>query len=123
MPAQRLDHFGEKYEKVALVKIDVEGYEKFVVSGGAATLRRTECVYFEVSDKNFQSYGYRISALFEQLTDMGFLLFVQTGPTILKSINDTDGMPLGENNVFAIRHVEDFVKRTGWEVLDNREKS
>ncbi len=34
VPVKLLDDIGERYSRIDLVKIDVEGYEKFVIEGG-----------------------------------------------------------------------------------------
>ena len=60
---------------IRLVKIDTEGYERFVLEGGAATLARTDVVIVEVIDANCRRFGYRAAEVFAWLTDQGFHLF------------------------------------------------
>lgn len=57
---------------VRLLKIDVEGFELFVLRGALTTLKRTEVVYFEVSDDHFRKFGYRTSDAIDLLKSAGF---------------------------------------------------
>lgn len=58
--------------KVRLLKIDVEGYEKFVLEGGAQSLERTDYIYFEVSEEHFANFGYRTADLLNLIGRLGF---------------------------------------------------
>ena len=59
--------------RIALLKIDVEGYERFVLAGAADTLRRTDCVFFEAFDTTFAQFGYSTADLLEMLAATGFM--------------------------------------------------
>jgi FkbM family methyltransferase len=60
---------------VRLLKIDVEGFELFVLRGAEDTLRRTEMIYFESYESFFQKFGYSTRDVLEYLAEQGF----QTG--------------------------------------------
>jgi hypothetical protein len=62
-------------ERIALLKADVEGYERFVIEGATETLKRTEAVYFESWDAHFAKYGYRTADVVGLLTNAGFQVF------------------------------------------------
>lgn len=59
-------------QKIRLLKVDVEGFEKFVFEGGLRTLENTEFIYFEVYDANFEKYGYKTYDLIILLNKIGF---------------------------------------------------
>jgi len=88
---------------IALLKIDVEGYEKLVLEGAPETLRRTECVHFESWDGHFARYGYRSPDVFRSLADHGF--------TVLRPVPSGRWEPIPEGyssaeieNLVAVRH-------------------
>ena len=57
---------------IALLKIDVEGYERFVVEGAIHTLARTASVYFEAHDPMYARFGYRCGDIIKLLHDRNF---------------------------------------------------
>lgn len=61
--------------RIRLLKVDVEGYEKFVFMGAVNTLSRTDFIYFEVYDSHFKSFGYTTSELLEMLRIHGFSFY------------------------------------------------
>lgn len=61
--------------RIRLLKIDVEGYEKFVIEGGAQSLGRTDYIYFEVSEKHFAHFGYCTADLISLIGRFGFSFF------------------------------------------------
>lgn len=62
-------------EKIDFLKIDVEGYEKFVLNGASKTLERTKIILIEVSDENFIRYGYKSKEILQHLMSFNFNLF------------------------------------------------
>ncbi|MHB8453961.1 MAG: FkbM family methyltransferase [Acidiferrobacterales bacterium] len=58
--------------RISLLKVDVEGYEKFVFEGAQDVLRRTDCIYFEVSEENFRKFNYRTTDVLNFLAGHGF---------------------------------------------------
>ena len=57
---------------VLLVKIDVEGYEPAVISGGVETLRRASAIVTEFSPALSASGGLSLPAMIDQLDGLGF---------------------------------------------------
>lgn len=109
----RLDDLVTQSGDIALLKVDVEGYEKFVFDGAPALLGRTCCVHFEVSSLHFPRFGYTTRDLLTVLEGSGFLLFRLPGPrqfTPVTAAFDTEPF----ENLLALRDVPDFVRRTGW---------
>ena len=71
---QPLDQLTREFEDIALLKIDVEGYEQAVLDGGKATLRRTRTVSVECSRRLSAQHGLDVDAVLEQLEVAGFSL-------------------------------------------------
>jgi len=74
VPIRRLDELIEIPAQacIALLKIDVEGYEKPVLEGCTSLLARTNAVYFESWEQHVRKYGYRLAETFSLLRDFGF---------------------------------------------------
>ena len=62
-------------KKINFLKIDVEGYEKFVIEGAIPLLDRIEAIYFECYERNFSRYGYNSQDLFQILHSYNFRTF------------------------------------------------
>jgi FkbM family methyltransferase len=78
---------------IRLLKIDVEGFELFVLKGSQRVLRNTEAVYFEASEQFFQRFGYSTSDVLQFLSEHGF----DTG-------RPPDYRPQQPENLIAVRH-------------------
>jgi FkbM family methyltransferase len=74
VPVVALDDVVPRDLDVALLKIDVEGYERFVLAGAADVARRTSCVYFEAGDALSLRFGYRAADLLRDVAELGFEL-------------------------------------------------
>lgn len=59
-------------ESPTLLKIDVEGFEKFVLMGAENLLERTQFIYFEAWDDHFEKNNYDFSEIFIFLQRKGF---------------------------------------------------
>jgi FkbM family methyltransferase len=109
----RLDDLIQDPAPIALLKVDVEGYEKFVFTGATKLLQRTQCVYFEVSELHFRRFGYTIRDLLLLLEGAGFRLFRPQPPDQFVPISAA--FATGEcENLLALRDAGDFMRRTGW---------
>jgi FkbM family methyltransferase len=76
IPMTTLDeHLRSVQGRIKLLKVDVEGYERYVFHGAPNTLARTEYIYFEVHEPNFQHWGYSTRDLLVFLRDAGFSLY------------------------------------------------
>lgn len=111
-----LDGFTGKCESLSLLKIDVEGYEKFVLMGASKTIQKTACIYFESYNKHFTQYGYSTDELLQILRWHGFRLFRRNG-------NALERLPVGYGsdiceNLIAVRDQAEFLQRTGYVLSD-----
>ena len=113
VPVTRLDDVIHGASPIALLKADVEGYEKYVFEGAPATLARTRVVHFEVSSRHFARFGYNTADLLTLISAAGFALFRISGPREISAVSVTFDTERFEN-LLAIRDVGDFLQRTGW---------
>lgn len=103
-------HFGQQ---IALIKIDVEGYEKFVLEGARRILSQTLCIYFESSEWHFERYNYSSTDLFRLIRDYDFKIFQLKTNRALVEI-DVNHISVEGENLVAIKDLEDFKLRTGY---------
>lgn len=94
---------------IDLLKIDTEGYEKFVFEGAGATLARTACIYFESSPPHCRRYGYEPEVVPQMLRDSGFTIY-QTGAVAITT--DSQGIATEYRNLIALRDPISFLTRT-----------
>jgi FkbM family methyltransferase len=76
---ETLDSFIKKYSirKVDLIKLDVEGWEKFVLEGGEQLLRQsdTTVLLIEFTEDNAFKAGYYCGELFDYVESLGYLWY------------------------------------------------
>lgn len=99
---------------IALLKIDVEGYEKFVLEGARGVLSIAACVYFECCEGNFARYGYSCRSLLIMLQGAGFAIFRLEQGTCRPLSPDYRSTVLFEN-LIAVRNPSEFFARTGYQ--------
>jgi len=117
VPIQTLDKLLAEHhiETITLLKIDVEGYEKFVLEGAASVLRGTNAVFFEAWDKSFAYYNYSFSDVYDLLTDMGFSVYrFQTARSLLKVERSFSAEVC--QNMLALWDADWFITRTGYRI-------
>ena len=115
VPVERLDALVADRGCVALLKVDVEGFERFVFEGAPALLARTAAVFFEVSSSHFARFGYRTRDVLDLLTQAGFQVFRMRLPNRLAPVAadfDTDAF----ENLVALRDADECRRRTGWTI-------
>lgn len=77
----RWDYFAVQHDlqgKVTLMKIDVEGWETFVLSGGTQTLSRENAptLLVEFTEKAAKTANSSCQELYQKLEDLGYKMFV-----------------------------------------------
>jgi FkbM family methyltransferase len=110
----RLDAAVALPNTIALLKIDVEGYEKFVLDGATGLLPRVQCVFIETWAEHFARYGYECRDVHERLVAQGFELFRLTGRHLTPVM--TGSVSTVCEDVIAVRDVGEFRRRTGYDV-------
>ena len=118
VPVKRLDDLVAGAEPIALLKVDVEGYEKHVFEGAPAVLKRTRCVHFEVSTLHFPRFGYTTRDLLTLLRDAGFGLFRLAPRQFMPITVGFETAPF--ENLVAVRDADEFARRTGWSLVPGR---
>jgi hypothetical protein len=62
-----------KKEKIKLIKIDVEGWEKFVLTGGATFFKcYSPLVMVEFTEKNTFDAGYLVHEIYDIMLEFGY---------------------------------------------------
>ncbi len=113
VPAIRLDDLPRSLPRVDLLKIDVEGAEKFVLEGAGEMLRRTGCVYFESNESHFARNGYSCAGLFTLFAFHGFRIFRPEGENALSPLPAGYSSRVNEN-LIAARDPDALLRRTGY---------
>lgn len=113
IPLKKLDDLVKIREPIALLKVDVEGYEKPVFEGASEILKLAQAIHFEVSQLQYSWYGYEASDVFQLLISKGFLLFRLHSNECLEEI-DTKYIPSEVENIIGLKDLRDFQKRTNW---------
>lgn len=118
IPVVTLDNIASALAQIALLKVDVEGYEMHVFAGGKQTLARTACVYFELSSDSYcRRLGYATTELLSMLANSGFSLFRLLSGRLVRVELAYSPMESSRENVIAVRDLADFRHRTGWSQL------
>ena len=95
------DEIDASLTSIALLKVDVEGYEKFVLEGAELLLDRVQCIFFEANEAHYQAFGYSTSDLISFLNGKGFtcLAFATGAPEPLSP----DFVATSNRDLIAVR--------------------
>lgn len=118
IPIATLDSFISENEKIALLKIDVEGYEKFVLEGAERTLAATECVCMEMFEKFLSEYGSSGHQAMKILEENKFRIFRFTDykHNIIQEISSSYSLISGDEDILAIKNLDLFLEKTGFKL-------
>lgn len=109
VPMVALDDIGVGLSAIALMKIDVEGWEAQILRGALKTLSRTKYVIIEVNHENLEKAGSSQEEIFNLLRSAGFTRFLLIADGGLRRLN-----PSGPSNVLATRSTEP-VESVSWQ--------
>jgi FkbM family methyltransferase len=104
-----LDAIGIIEPCIHLLKIDTEGYEKFVLLGASELLKKTMTVYFESWEH--AKYGYHPREVLQLLENAGFCVFKLHDGGLCPMPKQYD-FSNGVENLIAVRALQDFLDRT-----------
>jgi len=124
VPISSLDDYKNEFiefNEFALLKLDVEGYEKFVIEGAGEVIEKVNCIYFEVSENNFRNFGYQTEDVLIALEARGFSLFKRKDDKKEIVPIDSKYIPLSSvyENLIAIRNIQELENRTQWRIISN----
>lgn len=98
-----LDDFAKEYsllhKKIKLVKIDVEGFEYFVLNGGKALLKNTEILIHEFSPNLMAQGNVPLDLLINELQSLEMKPFVIAGKS-LQVVNKLEQVAEGQNIIW-----------------------
>lgn len=93
------------FPKISLLKIDVEGYELFVLKGAAKNLKNCEAIYFEYSPINTAKYHYQAVEIINLLETLNFSIYIpQISQDQVKLTNFSTQDHQTELNLLAINN-------------------
>jgi FkbM family methyltransferase len=95
--------------QISLLKLDVEGYEYFVLAGGEKTLLRTAMVYLECIVALAVPYGANATQPWRLLADSGFELFERADDRLCPAKLP----PRAKMMLIALKNPATFTERTG----------
>jgi FkbM family methyltransferase len=98
VPVALLDEVTAELESLALLKVDVEGWEAHVLQGASKTLSRTEHVLIEINPPGLKKAGSSAEDLYDMLRSAGFVTFV---PVVEAGLRRLHRNPV--NNILASR--------------------
>jgi FkbM family methyltransferase len=117
----RLDELPIGNAKIALLKLDVEGYELFALRGSTKILKNVECIYFESYEDNFVRYDYTCGDVLTFLSQRGFHTLKEFGEAGFVPI-DTRHNSRECENLIAVRNVSQLLDRTGIPINASRSR-
>jgi len=103
--------------QINLLKIDVEGYEKFVLLGASKLLKITDCVCFEAVEKSMENQGYTIGDIYDILLKNEFQLFRFKNKKEISSITKSYRPLKTGEDFLAIKNIANFLQRTNYKII------
>jgi FkbM family methyltransferase len=98
----KLDTLLAELKTVRLLKVDVEGFEKFVLAGAPRTLAKTDFVFIEIIAATAEHFGYDASEILDLLKDAGFECFHAVGENSWEAA-DMKALSSSGENILAVK--------------------
>lgn len=114
----KLDEIIPSDLNVSLLKVDTEGYEKFVFQGAEETIKRSKVIMFESIEENTNNYNYSTDENIIFLEKQGFKILKLGRNKIMYSIKPEKYLTYA-GDLFAISDIDNFVKRTNYTIQSN----
>ena len=103
---------------ISLLKIDVEGYELFVLQGALQNLKNCDAIYFEYSPINTSKYNYHAFKTVEFLKSLNFSTYIPIIQEEKVKLAEFQSKHVDSDlNLLAIRNSNEVSKR--FEVISN----
>ena len=91
-------------ETVNLLKIDTEGYEKFVLLGAKGILAKTRAINFEGTERLYQQFHYNLAEVVNLLESSGFFVYgFNKGTNRFEIFNIKNNNDIYSQDFFAVR--------------------
>jgi FkbM family methyltransferase len=111
IPVRRLDNIIDFLDHIDLLKIDVEGYEKFALLGATKILDRVTTIYFEMSQIQYSRYNYGLDEIIDILERFNFTIFsLRDDDKTIRPIKK--GYAPEYENLIATRDCQNLLNRT-----------
>lgn len=107
VPIIRLDELPMTHQHIDLLKVDVEGFEKFVLLGASGLLDNVDTILFESWQEHFEKFGYTLDDILTQLSQHGFKFLVH-GERGFQKIDIGYNSAICED-IVAVRDVDQFL--------------
>ncbi|MFT6310647.1 MAG: FkbM family methyltransferase [Porticoccus sp.] len=111
VPIIKLDDLPISNARINLLKVDVEGYEKFVLQGAAELLDRTDVILFESWDQHYRKFDYSLNDILAHLTGYGFLFMTYNENGFSEIENDYGSLDC--EDIVAVRDIKQFLESLG----------
>lgn len=85
VPLSSIDELCRRYFEPAVIKIDIEGYEDFALTGSSFVPERKPVIYCEISEENLARAGGEMRRLGKLFRRCGYRLFRNVGPRNARS--------------------------------------
>lgn len=112
----KVDDLNIDESKINLLKIDVEGYEKFAFLGSNDVLKKTSCILFEAVPKHYENYDYSFTDIYNILNSYDFKIYRFLEHKKISLISH-DYIPQNED-LLAIKNLDDFINRTNYKIIN-----
>ena len=119
---KKLDDLSIDEKNIDLLKLYGVGFEKYMLLGSIKTLKKTKCVHFRTYGKDIpEFYDYNYLDVFKILIENKFKVFQIQKNCKICPIKELDKVKFDKKNIgdfVAIRDLEDFIDRTGFEIQE-----